>query len=350
MNERALLLESIAKEIETYRQGEIATPTPDHVEQWVSQFTQENQLPFLREFNHVIHETFITEAGLKAWIENLVTNEKVTGGNPSSYWRNANFLKIQQNGQSQKAMLTLFANCLYEKCQIELDTCGAQGGDFIYLDDLIFSGNRVGNDLTDWIVNHAPVSARIQVIVAAIHSSGDYFLKKKKLGDVIKTSGKSIEINYWRALDIENSKYYRNKSGVLWPISIPDTEAVNKYMRIPSKYPFEPRQANPIAVWPFSSELGRQILEREFFIAGANIIAKCDNPKPSMRPLGFSPFGIGFGSMISTYRNCPNNCPLALWWGNSEATSGALQWYPLLPRKTYASPENVFNVFSPITF
>ncbi|MDX5407891.1 MAG: hypothetical protein LPK11_12760 [Chromatiaceae bacterium] len=350
MEERAILLASIAKEIETYRQGEIPKPTPMHVDKWARQFSPENQLAFLREFNHVIKETFITEAGLKAWIENLVTNAKVTGGTPASYWRNANFLKIQKNGQSQKEMLKLFTACLYEKYQINLDTCGVQGGDFIYLDDLIFSGNRVGNDLNDWIINHAPASARVLVIVAAIHSSGDYFLKKKKLVDVIKASGKSIEINYWRALTIENSKYYKNSSGVLWPESIPDVESVRKYMSIPSKFPFEPRQPTPNTVWPFSSQFGRQVLEREFLIAGAKIIAKCDNPKTSMRPLGFSPFGVGFGSMLSTYRNCPNNCPLALWWGNSGATSGALEWYPLLPRKTYASPENVFDVFPPVTF
>ena len=77
------------------------------------------------------------------------------------------------------------------------------------------------------------------------------------------------------------------------------------------------------------------MLESEFVIAGAKIRAMAENPNPSMRPLGYSPFGVGFGSMIATYRNCPNNCPLAIWWGNPKATAGALHWYPLLQRETY---------------
>lgn len=350
MDERNILLTSIAKEIETYRQGEIIKPTATHVDRWVNQFTPEYQLPFLREFEHVIKQTFITEDNLRDFIDNLITNQKIAGETPSAYWRKANFLKIQQNGQSQKEMLRIFAKSLQDKYQISLDLCGAPGGDFIYLDDIIFSGNRVGNDLAGWINNYAPTSARVHVIVAAIHSNGEYFLKKLKLNEVIKQSGKSIEINYWRVLNIENSKYHKNSSGVLWPVTIPDVEAVKKYLITPSRYPFEPRQASLSTIWPFSSESGRQVLEREFLIAGAKIIAKSENPKPSMKPLGFSQFGIGFGSLISTFRNCPNNCPLALWWGDSEATSGALQWYPLLPRKTYSSPENVFNGFNSIKF
>jgi hypothetical protein len=34
---------------------------------------------------------------------------------------------------------------------------------------------------------------------------------------------------------------------------------------------------------------------------------------------------LGFGSTIVTFRNCPNNAPLAFWAGDP--------WYPLFPRK-----------------
>ena len=114
-------------------------------------------------------------------------------------------------------------------------------------------------------------------------------------------------------------------------------------MALPAKFPFEPRQPSAAAIQPFSSEAGRQVLESEFLIAGAKIRAMSENPKQSMRPLGFSPFGVGFGSMIVTYRNCPNNCPLAMWWGDPEATSGALHWYPLLQREGYSSARNIFD-------
>ena len=183
------------------------------------------------------------------------------------------------------------------------------------------------------------------MIVAVIHRGGLY-LANRKLEGVIKTSGKEIKAIYWKISEIENRLSYRNRSEVLWPTVIPDVAEVQAYMELPSKYPFEPRQALRTVAYPFSSEQGRQVLESEFLIAGAKIRSLSENPKASMRSLGFSPFGVGFGSMIVTYRNCPNNCPLALWWGDPEAASGALHWYPLLPRKTYAAPENIFKDFN----
>lgn len=342
MSERDDLLVSVANEIKTYRKEDLPEPTPDHVDHWLHQFTPEQQLPFLREFNHVIKQTFITRDGVKGFLRNLVTNQRLAGNDPTAYWASANFLSIQQNGQSQKEMLKIFSKCLTDECGLNLDDCGKDDGDYIYLDDVMFSGNRVGNDLETWIVKNAPKSARVHVIVAAWHTLGQ-FLVKRKLDEVIKRSGKKIAIEYWRALTIENQKAHKNTSGVLWPTAVPNTAEVNAYMALPSKYPFEPRQPGVKPIEPFSSEAGRQVLESEFLIAGAKIWSMSENPKQSMRPLGFSPFGIGFGSMIATYRNCPNNCPLALWWGDPQATSGALHWYPLLQRETYSSAVNIFD-------
>jgi hypothetical protein len=350
MSERDDLLASVADTIKTYRTDELAQPTPEHVERWLSQFTPANQLPFLREFDHVLKQTFITKNTVEEFLQGLLINEKLTGDNPAAYWQTAHFLNIQQNGQSQKEMRNLFAKCLYDGYGFELDKCGKDGGDYIYLDDVIFSGNRVGNDLKQWIIDKAPQTAKVHVIVAAIHA-GSYFAKGK-IEETIKKSGKKIKISYWRVFEIENRKYYKNSSGVLWPTAIPNVAEVQAYIRtLPPKYPFVARQAGGAVVAPFSSEQGRQVLESEFLIAGAKIISLSENPTASMRPLGFSPFGVGFGSMIATYRNCPNNCPLALWWGNPEATSGALHWYPLLQRKTYATAtlENINDSIDDLT-
>lgn len=342
MSERDDLLASVADTIKTYRKGELPEPTPEHVDRWLRQFTPAQQLPFLREFDHVIKQGFLGKKGVKTFLRNLVTNEKLAGTDPAEYWSSANFLNIQQNGQSQKEMLKLFAKCLEDECDLDLDDCGEDGGDFIYLDDVMFSGNRVGNDLERWINEEAPDVAKVHVIVAAWHTGG-LFLVQRKLKDVIAKSGKKIAITYWRAVEVENRKAYKNSSGVLWPTAVPNVAEVQTYMALPSRFPFEPRQPSTSAIEPFSSEAGRQILESELLIAGAKIRAMSENPKQSMRPLGFSPFGVGFGSMIVTYRNCPNNCPLAMWWGDPEATSGALHWYPLLPREGYSSLRNIFD-------
>lgn len=342
MSERDDLLISIANETKTYREGDLPEPTPEHVDRWLHQFSPAQQLPFLREFEHVIKQTFFTQENVNIFLRALVTNVKLAGAAPAAYWSSTNFLSIQQNGHSQKEMLRLFSKCLEDECGLDLDDCGENGGDFIYLDDVMFSGNRVGNDLEPWIVSDAPQSATVHVIVAALHSGGSY-LVNKRLKSAIEQSGKEIAVKYWRALEIENRKWYKNSSGVLWPTEVPNVAEVQDYIALPTKFPFEPRQPNAAAIEPFSSEEGRQVLESEFLIAGAKIRAMSESPKQSMRPLGFSPFGIGFGSMIVTYRNCPNNCPLAMWWGDPEATSGALHWYPLLPRKGYSDISNIFS-------
>lgn len=342
MSERDDLLVSVANEIKTYRKGDLPEPTPAHVDRWLHQFTPVQQLPFLREFDHVIKKTFLTRKNVKVFLHHLVTNQKLAGADPTAYWSAAHFLSIQQKGQSQKEMLKLFSKCLEDECGLDMDDSGEEGGDFIYLDDVMFSGNRVGNDLEPWILNVAPQSARVHIIVAAWHTLGQ-FLVERRLAGVIAKSGKKITITYWRAFTVENQKARKNISEVLWPTAVPNVAEVQAYMALPSRFPFEPRHPSMTPIEPFSSEAGRQILESEFFIAGAKIRAMSENPKPSMRPLGFSPFGVGFGSMIVTYRNCPNNCPLAMWWGDSEATSGALHWYPLVPREGYFSLRNIVD-------
>ncbi|MFP4027933.1 MAG: hypothetical protein ACLFWL_09090 [Candidatus Brocadiia bacterium] len=87
---------------------------------------------------------------------------------------------------------------------------------------------------------------------------------------------------------------------------------------------------------PFSSSERRTILEREFLLAGIKIRNWCQNPSRKMRPLGFAHLDcLGFGSLFVSYRNCPNNCPLAMWWGNPHGLGFEAidRWYPLFPRK-----------------
>src|SRR5262249_38191325 len=77
----------------------------------------------------------------------------------------------------------------------------------------------------------------------------------------------------------------------------------------------------------YSNDEGRQLLETEFLKAGARIRQQCPNLGPTQRPLSHMTLEtLGFGSLIVTFRNCPNNAPLALWCGHP--------WYPLFPRAT----------------
>ena len=47
-------------------------------------------------------------------------------------------------------MLALFSGALSASCGFTTAQCGSTGGPFVYLDDAIFTGNRVRSDVTAW--------------------------------------------------------------------------------------------------------------------------------------------------------------------------------------------------------
>ena len=277
MTERSDLLASIANTIRDYRAGEIAQPTPEHVDRWVKQFDTAVQLPMLRELDHVFKKTYVNKETVTGFLKGLVKNKKLAEGDPCTFWTGVHFLSIQQNGHSQKEMLEIFDAALHSQCGIRVKDCGKEGGAYIYLDDVMFSGNRVGNDLAKWIEEQAPANVTVHVVVTAIHASGEY-LVGKRIKQTIVDSGKKIDICYWRALNIENRKYYKNDSEVLWPCEVPDDELVKQYLAKPHKFPFEPRKPGG-KLGPFSSEEGRQLLERELLVAGVKIRSLSENRK-----------------------------------------------------------------------
>lgn len=348
MSEKNQLLESISKTIHTYREGELPVPTPDHVERWASQFTRVDEIPFLREFDHVIRQTFLTKEIVGKFLAGLVFNKFLAGDDPRAFWAGTNFLQIQSDGQSQREMVQRFAEILRDQCGLELAKCGGDTGVFIYLDDVLFSGRRVETDLQRWIAIEAPANAIVHVILIAFHTSGHYYITSTGLKRAIADSGKNIKIKFWRLVELKNQKSQKNSSDVLWPSAVPEDDAVQQYVASEQRFPLALRApGGPLGF--FSSEDGRALLEREFLTAGVRIRSLTQTPRNHVRPLGFGSFGVGFGSLVATYRNCPNNCPLAVWWGDAKATSGALCWYPLLPRKTYSDPENIFSAFKSLT-
>lgn len=321
MTERSDRSAAIAGVIRDYRAGEIAEPTPDHVERWISQFDQAVQVPMLRELDFVLRRTYVSRARAQEMLSSIARNY------PCDFWRDAHILSIQQNGHSQAEMRELLLPILREQCGAGISYQGSPGGTFVYLDDAIFTGNRAIEDLARWTQGPAPAKATLHIIAFAIYRGGDYWIDQNAAR---WKSGKEIAHSYrrFRRFSFENRRSYRNQSDVLWPTA-----------EVYSAEGFEPRYPVAGSSRIFSSEEGRQLLEREFFNAGRKIQGFASNPSSVLKPLGFYQFNPGFGALFVTYRNCPNNCPLALWYGEPERypPSHPLgRWYPLFSRKTYA--------------
>lgn len=322
MTERRNLLASITNTIKDYRAGEIAEPTPDHVDQWISQFDEEVQIPMLRELDHIFKLTYVSKGKV------LQLLRQIAGNFSCDFWREAHILNIQRNGRSQREIRELFRQILREQCDYDIDYQGSAGGDFVYLDDAIFTGERVIHDLSYWMQDQAVANATLYVMVIAIHELGKYWIENEQNLERLKAD-KQISINFrifFNEFVFENRRSYRNRSDVLWPTA-----------EVYSDTSFQPRPPGYGVSRFFTSEQSRQLLERALLAAGHKIYNFANEPNPMLKPLGFYRFPPGFGSLFVTYRNCPNNCPLAFWYGNPEYPSNHPlgKWYPLFPRKTY---------------
>jgi len=324
MSEREKLLKSIAHTIADYREGEVPPPTPEHVDRWVKQFDNAVQVPMLRELDHVLKNTYFSKDNVKGFLASLVKNSKLAGDDPCSFWHGVDFLKIQGGGNSQREMLAMFDSILEESCGFTTDVCGETPTGYLYLDDAIFTGNRVRTDLGSWIGAQAPATAKVLIVTIALHQGGQYFAGIK-IKESAKAAEKKIDVSWWRCIEIEDRRSFINSSDVLRPTSIPPE--ATEYAANLEYAPVLRKPGNVGTNKIFSSEEGRHLLEQELLKKGVEIRSMCQNLNVYQRPLGNMVLQtLGFGSLLVTFRNCPNNCPLAFWVGDP--------WYPLFPRSS----------------
>lgn len=331
MSKRKHLLESIANTIADYREGDVSRRTPQHVERWISQFPPEAQDEILGEVDQVLLKTYISRDDMTSFLHGLTTHSEFCHGDPKAFWKRANLLDIQQGGNSQREMLAMFGELLEQDLGIELADCGSNDGPFVYLDDGLFGGGRILQDLSTWIAKKAPAECDLHIVVAALHMLGQYYVNNK-ISELKTETKKKIKLSWWRIYEVENRRYFKNESDVLWPTKVPSDPLAKAYVQYMTeeepKYNLELRSPGSVGKNQFfSSEKARILLEQQFLITGLQIREMCTNLPETARPLGSTLLKtFGFGSTIVTFRNCPNNCPLALWAGDP--------WHPLFPRST----------------
>jgi hypothetical protein len=323
---RSSLLRSIVGTIADYRDGEVKAPTPKHVETWIKQFDSDVQEPMLEELDHVLKRTYIAKAAINQFLSSLMTTVALAGGAHCSFWKTVRFLDIQGRGNSQREMLQTFDSLLHEECGLKIADCGRDPDAYLYLDDGIFTGHHLRSDIKAWIQSGAPQGATLHVVAIALHRGGRYYAETE-IGKAARDAGKRIDVHWWSSVNVEDRKAYINSSDVLRPTALPDDMLTKEYAQR-LRYPIDFRSPGGIGSNQFfSSEEGRNLLEQELLKAGARIRSMCPHLNAYQRPLGNMVLEtLGFGSLIVTFRNCPNNCPLAFWAGEP--------WYPLFSRKT----------------
>lgn len=335
MSTKSVLCEQLAQTISDYRTGAIKRPDAAHVDRWVSQFDLSVQTILLQELNHVLQHTYFPKRDLESYLLSLLQDKTFSEGDPKNFWSQAHIFNIQENGSSQKELREVLISLGNRQFGPGWNQPAIPPKYFVYLDDIVFSGHRIMNDLKSWMQKNTPNAGSIKIVVMAAHE-GNWDLCRQ-LKEEATALGKNLNFEIHASRKYENRKAYRNQSDVLWPVNLPNTPEMKAYMEKYQTYQYIGRTPQTVfSSKVFSSEAGRSLLETQMLLAGVKIISFSQNPKFRL-PLGFGDYGLGFGGLAITYRNCPNNAPLALWWGDPEANPRHpfSKWYPLLPRKTY---------------
>lgn len=179
MFDRGELIESLANTISDYRPNEVTLITSAHVEKWLNQFDQNSQDIVLCEMDTLMRRLFISRKEMKSCLKRFILYHVLNDRLPEDVFPHVEFLNIQQSGGSQAALLSIIDEILGEEYGIRLHQCGQKSvTTYIYVDDAIYTGNRLRCDLENgqqtpaWIRKHAPNNTLLIVYAVGAYIRG----------------------------------------------------------------------------------------------------------------------------------------------------------------------------------
>lgn len=331
------LCRSIANIIANYRNDEFGIYDETHVQRWIEQFDVDEREIVLKETNRILKRNFISKYSFEQLAESIISSESVYGDDKDLYWNNVSVLNIQRKGNSQQELNDIFCAKLSE--HYDIDTIvNRDSTEYLYIDDFIFSGNRIFTDLNFWLREKMPTNCKISIVTIGWYLYGQYSLNKR-LTKLIADLGLDIKIVFKSYKDhrLENRLYRKNFSEVFWPTStVEELPEVIEYL---DKNSFTPQYRSVTGLRNnVFSRPRREEYERIMVKYGLKILSFSSQNSSVVKPLGYHNFNeFGFGSTIFSFRNCPNNNPLVFWWGDPTAPTWHpfSKWYPLMQRNTY---------------
>ncbi len=326
------LMGQIASKLSDYRYPPPAGMDVNHVNRWIQQFEPNDRRFVLEETDRLMGLGYFSERHYQK-----AANEEANDQENEQIFNDGAFLNIQLQGSSQREYLNLIQSLREDAINVisrNTDVNWVHSfREFVYADDVSFSGAKAISDLT-WFITHFELqNITIYVYFMGLHTFAEWKIKEQ-LERVFLDRNITIEVNGGKFIRVENQRRNSSQSGVCAKaesVSMPlwATRTVNFTGTYREGY-----SENDI----FPDETRRDRFEAILTKIGFSILVHSQNPSPVIKPLGFSTFrGVGFGGTIFTFRNCPNNTPLAFWWGSYHVTGQpALDcWYPLMRRNGY---------------
>jgi len=245
---------------------------------------------------------------------------------------------LQKEGKSQKDMLKMLDTIIKTQYGMSLSDCGSVSyNNYIYLDDIMCTGNTVYFDLKNWLEQEEKGKSNLSkirvknanVICLYIFT---HHLNIDKLRWRFYYSHPQFNLKIHSLVKVDND--YRqpgSKLDVIFPIQDNQAKIVHDYFEsLDTNVQGVFRQKNePILETFFSSPENRVKFENFLLVKGLEILNSVSVQKKNIRPLGFtlpSHKTFGFGTLCFTWRNVPNNTPLVFWYLSPI-------WQPLFEKK-----------------
>ena len=320
--------DGVAAVFQDYRTSDgLDPPDRDSVLVWMEQFDESNadKAIFLKELISIYSKTYHPLERVRSNMKSIASQRNLVGADPTRFWETVDVLDIQSKGFSQSDLRGILAQEVKTLYNVDIQSHDGEGRHSLYLDDAIFSGNCVYRDIKDW-AEHRVEPARLTIIALDVASGVEFSLKKRLEPEI------NVKPTVWHFTATDNRSNAGSKADVLRLRTFPTDEASQSYLQ-------NRLQGGPAALLRgtsangsslFTDEARRELVELMFWRAGLKCLDECPLLSDNVRPLGYcSAAGqnkLGFGSLFASYRNCPNNAPVALWAGNP--------WIPLLRRGT----------------
>lgn len=301
-----------------------------HVKKWIRQFKEGDRAEIAKSTAFALEKTYIPKMEFTSWLVRASKRHRFNI-EAKRFWKEAKLIK-QSRGKSQRDLLKIFRKETEYKLGSKIDKSvkNSKVLNFVYIDDVIFSGNTALSDIKKWfdkyykyLKNH---EVNILILVYRNHTSGGlYLMKKLKAHFLDQNCVVDIRISAFQKYRTTTDR--PEDSDVLWL----KESCLNKEFKMYWKNDLEGdrrlvfRKASGVGRRKiFLSKRSRSAYEVLMLKYGLKILRGKDYDA-EFKPLGFNRlFSFGFGALTVSYRNCPNNCPLVFW-----ADDG---WYPLFPR------------------
>lgn len=327
------LCRAIANIIQDYRNLNLGV---EHVARWINQFDIDEQEIVLRGSLHLFERLYFSESVFDRFVCDV--QEFFARNSIEGY----SLLDYQINGSSQKELNAKF---IRQNGNHEINKAKRN---IVYLDDFIFTGNRIKTDITKLFQAHDWFGIKdehtIHIVTLGYFSYGKYKLEQS-LREMANGMNRKVLFTFpsYEKYRLANNPNKLNEADVFCISSaiLESNQDIKEFLEddLIGRQDLRTRDENNSQI-AFNGFPWRDDFERILIKHGIEIIQMCQQHSQCLKPLGYGSFPPGFGATVFTYRNCPNNAPLVYWWGSLEETDNpAMQWYPLLPRQTYESRE-----------